>query len=57
MTAEQVLKHYKGEVMLAAYSLGVTTTTFYNWQNNGIPYFRQLDIEKRTGGKLKADKK
>jgi len=36
--------------------LGVHRATIHYWEKQGISYFRQLDIEKLTGGGLKAVK-
>lgn len=54
MTYEQVLKHF-GSQAAAARALGVSQPSVWGWQKAGIPIERQIDIEIKTEGKLRAD--
>jgi len=55
MTPSQVVKHFGGQ-RAAARELEVTQPSVWGWvRDRKIPYLRQLDIERRTNGKLKAD--
>lgn len=53
MTVGQVIKYF-GTGAEAARKLGMTRAIVTIWRTRGIPYSRQLHIEKITGGKLKA---
>lgn len=54
MTPKQVIDFF-GNQPKAAKALGVSKALVSHWKIKGkIFYFRQLDIEKKTGGKLKA---
>ena len=55
MTFEQVKKYFKS-VLKAARALDVSPQAVYGWRDHGIDYPRQCQIEKVTGGKLKAEK-
>jgi len=55
MTPAQVIKFFGG-VGAAARALGIKQPSVSVWRRKGrIPRLRQLDIEKKTDGKLKAD--
>lgn len=54
MNTDQILQHY-GSPSEAARKLGVRRQAFYEWRENGIPFTRQIGIEARTRGTLKAD--
>lgn len=56
MTADQVIKHFKG-VRAAASALGYHRQTIYDWQRNGISKRIQQFIELKTAGALRAAKK
>lgn len=53
MTYDQIIKHF-GSQAAAARSLGVSQPSVWGWKD-GIPIERQIDIEIKTEGKLKAD--
>jgi DNA-binding transcriptional regulator YdaS (Cro superfamily) len=55
MTPTQVIKHFGG-VHATARALGIRQPSVSEWRRNKkVPYFRQLDIEKLTKYKLKAE--
>lgn len=54
MKAVNVVVHF-GSVSKAAKALTVTRVTIYNWLRQGVPKLRQIQIEKVSGGALKAD--
>lgn len=56
MTYDQVVKHFGSEAE-AARVLLVPQTTINAWSQNGIPLWRQLNIEAATDGKLRAAKR
>lgn len=56
MTYDDVIKHF-GTQTKAADALGLSQPSVSEWQQRGIPFLRQLHIEKLTKGKLKADTK
>lgn len=57
MTVSEVIKHFGG-VGATARALEIKQPSVSKWRKNKcIPYLRQLDIEKRTKGKLKAEGK
>ena len=53
MNYEQVIEFF-GSQAEAARQLGVAQPSVWGWKN-GIPIERQIDVEIKTGGKLKAD--
>jgi DNA-binding transcriptional regulator YdaS (Cro superfamily) len=53
MKTEQVLKHY-GTQMEVAKALGITQPTVSEW-GEYPPVLRQIQIERDTAGKLKAE--
>lgn len=53
MTSEQVFKHFKGKAR-AAVALGIKVPSVYGW-GRYPPKLRQLQVERITGGKLKAE--
>lgn len=55
MTTDQAIKHYGGRRELAA-ALGIWPHNISRW-GEYPPIARQYEIELRTNGKLKADKK
>ncbi len=57
MTLEQAVKHFGSQIAIRrALKLRSTGAVPY-WKRTGkIPPYRQLQIEKLTGGKLKADR-
>lgn len=56
MTHEEVCKHF-GSAAEAARKLGINRAAISLWKKNGIPYSRQLHIQEKTRGKLKAEPK
>jgi hypothetical protein len=55
MTFEDLKKHY-GSAAKAAEALGLKSRqAVHEWKRKGIPPLRQLQIEKLTRGKLRAD--
>lgn len=57
MTVNEVIKFFGG-VGATARAMGIKQPSVSKWRKNKrIPYLRQLDIEKHTEGKLKADGK
>mgnify|MGYP000868803193 CR=1 FL=1 len=54
MTYDELIGHF-GSQAAAARALGVKQPSVWAWRN-GIPYLRQLDIEQKTGGALKASR-
>ena len=56
MTPTDVLNHYKTQ-QLAANALGLAQASIAKWLNKGVvPDLRQLQLERLTGGALKAEK-
>ena len=55
MTFDDLVVEF-GTVAKAASALGFTRQTIYDWRSRGIPAERQLEVQKATKGKLKADK-
>lgn len=53
VTYEDVCKHF-GTAAAAARKLGLTRAAISLWQKKGIPLHRQLHIQEKTRGKLKA---
>lgn len=53
MIYAEVIKHF-GSQAAAAKALGIKQPSVAYWKTNGIPYLRQLQIEKLTHGRLKA---
>lgn len=53
MNIESVIKHFKGSRQTQAV-LGVTKSTLSKWRKTGIPELRQLQIERKSGGKFRA---
>lgn len=54
MTKSQAIKHF-GSISALAKALGVTYEAVRQWQE--VPELRQYQIERLTGGDLKADQK
>lgn len=54
MNHSQVCEHF-GSASKAAEKLGVTRAAISLWKKHGIPHSRQLHIQEKTRGKLKAD--
>lgn len=55
MSIDEVLSYFKTRAK-AAEALGVQTQAIYNWVTaDKVPPLRQVQIEKLTRGKLKAD--
>ena len=56
MTLEQAIKHYGSREALAA-ALKVKVITVVQWgYRNGVPKDKQVILQLKTRGKLKADK-
>ena len=55
MTYVDLIDHF-GSQAAAARALELSQPSIYGWKEKGIPFLRQLDIERRTGGALKAEK-
>jgi hypothetical protein len=56
MTYEQLVKHFGSEAE-ASRALNIPQSTINPWSSNGIPHWRQSEIEYATDGKLRADKR
>lgn len=55
MTIEEVLKIYDSGYQICR-ELGIHRNNYTNWKKKGhIPFVQQLNIEKLTNGKLKAE--
>lgn len=54
MTFDQLMAHFKTQVA-AAEALGIAQSSVSEWQKNGIPFVRQVQFERATRGKLRAD--
>lgn len=54
MTFNQLLKHYKTQAAVAR-ALRIKPSSVFEWRLRGIPDDRQLQIQRATGGQLKAD--
>ena len=55
MKPTDVLTHYKTQ-QLAASALGIAQASIAKWLKNGVvPDLRQLQLERLTGGALKAE--
>ncbi|MBA6096361.1 Cro/Cl family transcriptional regulator [Pseudomonas juntendi] len=54
MTKSQAIKHF-GSISALAKALGVTYEAVRQWEE--VPELRQYQIERLTGGDLKADQK
>jgi len=54
MDYEQVIEFF-GSQAEAARKLGVAQPSVWGWKEGGITLDRQVDIEIKTDGKLKAD--
>lgn len=54
MTKSEALQFYDGNVSKLARALGIDQSTFYSWKDYP-PGGRQLQLERITGGKLKAE--
>lgn len=54
MTKSEALQFYEGNVSKLARALGMDQSTFYSW-GEFPPGGRQLQLERITGGKLKAE--
>ena len=56
MTADDLIRLY-GTQAKAAAALGVGQQAVSKWRREGIPYLRQIQIEKVSGGKLVAGRR
>jgi transcriptional regulator with XRE-family HTH domain len=54
MTYDQLLDLYKTQ-RAAAEAVGVSKQAVSQWKRKGIPRNSQIDIEVKSGGRLKAD--
>ena len=54
MTYNELIRHY-GSQAKAARALGLSPPSVWAWKGGEIPDLRQIEIQKRTGGKLKAN--
>jgi DNA-binding transcriptional regulator YdaS (Cro superfamily) len=54
MTYDELIDHF-GSQAEAARSLGLKQPSISEWKKRGIPPLRQLDIQRRTRGRLRAD--
>lgn len=54
MTYDDLIRHF-GTQTRAAEALGLAQPSVSEWQQRGIPFLRQLHIEKLTKGRLKAE--
>lgn len=56
MTVSEVLSYYRTQTAVAE-ALNMKQNSVAGWvQRNRVPLLRQLQIEKKTGGRLKAEK-
>src|SRR5687768_6299590 len=55
MTFNDLVVHF-GTVQKASEGIGFTRQTIYDWRDRGIPGVRQLQIQKKARGALKADR-
>jgi len=55
MTLDQIRRHF-GTFKSASQKLGYHRNTFRHWRTNGVPWNRQLEIERQTLGVLRATK-
>lgn len=54
MTYDQLIAHYKTQSAAAA-ALKVAQSSVAEWKEKGVPPLRQLQAEKESKGKIKAD--
>lgn len=54
MTKKDVIKWFGSEKAVAD-ALGLWPQAVYQWPENKVPKLRQFEIERLTGGGLKAD--
>lgn len=54
MTKSEALQYFDGNVSALARALDMDQSTFYSWKDYP-PGGRQLQLERITGGKLKAE--
>jgi hypothetical protein len=55
MKKNDILEYFGRGVDIAK-TLEIEPQAFYQWEEDKVPYGRQLEIEKLTNGKLKAVK-
>jgi hypothetical protein len=53
MLTTQAIAHFQGDKAAMAKLLKIAVQSIYGW-GPIVPYYRQLQLEKLTGGKLKA---
>jgi len=54
MTYDQLIRHFGSQASIAR-ALNLSSPSVWEWQTNGIPDERQLELERLTDGKLKAE--
>jgi len=54
MTHKDLIEFF-GSQAAAARAIGIKPPSVADWKANGIPYLRQLHIERVTFGKLRAE--
>lgn len=55
MKKSEAIAFYGGNVSALARALDIDQSSIYSWEGEHIPGGRQLQLERITGGKLKAD--
>lgn len=55
MRKSEAIEFYGGNVSALARALEIDQSSIYSWADDTIPGGRQLQLERITGGKLRAD--
>ena len=55
MTKTEAIKFYGGKASKLADVLGISLPAIYQWKNDQVPLLRQLQLQRITRGRLKAD--
>jgi hypothetical protein len=55
MTKSEAIAFYSGNISALARALEIDQSTVYSWKGDTVPGGRQLQLERITGGRLKAD--
>ena len=54
MNYSDLIKHFKSQAEIAR-AINLSQPSVWQWQTSGVPEDRQLEFQRLTGGKLKAD--